>query len=95
MSSIITAAQWVPRGFAAPFPQKYTLDESEFERIAELAKLQLDDAEDDLKEAEEEAENENKVSNGSNPEGDHEMEVDGGKKSRKKTTQIECANMLL
>lgn len=50
--SMITAAQWVPRGFAAPFPQKYTLDEAEFERIAELAKLQLDDAEEDLKEAE-------------------------------------------
>lgn len=52
--SMITAAQWVPRGFAAPFPKKYTLDESEFERIAELAKLQLDDAEEDLKEAQEE-----------------------------------------
>ncbi|EGX92168.1 transducin family protein [Cordyceps militaris CM01] len=51
--SMITAAQWVPRGFAAPFPQKYTLDEAEYERIAELAKLQLDDAEDDLKEAQE------------------------------------------
>lgn len=51
---MITAAQWVPRGFAAPFPKKYTLDESEFERIAELAKLQLDDAEEDLKAAQEE-----------------------------------------
>ncbi|KAM4055090.1 putative WD repeat-containing protein C17D11.16 [Hirsutella rhossiliensis] len=51
--SMITAAQWVPRGFAAPFPQKYTLDEAEYERIAALAKLQLDDAEEDLKEAEE------------------------------------------
>lgn len=51
--SMITAAQWVPRGFAAPFPQKYTLDEAEYERIAELAKLQLDDAEEDLKEAQE------------------------------------------
>lgn len=50
---MITAAQWVPRGFAAPFPQKYTLDEAEYERIAELAKLQLDDAEDDLKAAQE------------------------------------------
>ncbi|KAM5355784.1 hypothetical protein ACJ41O_002430 [Fusarium nematophilum] len=53
MSSMITAAQWVPRGFAAPFPQKYTLDEAEFERIAELAKLQLDDAQEDLEEAQE------------------------------------------
>ncbi|KAG8428355.1 rRNA-processing protein [Metarhizium acridum] len=52
--SMITAAQWVPRGFAAPFPKKYTLDESEFARIAELARLQLDDAEEDLKEAQEE-----------------------------------------
>ncbi|KAL9945296.1 hypothetical protein D7B24_000063 [Verticillium nonalfalfae] len=49
--SMITSATWVPRGFAAPFPQKYAFDEAEFERIAELAKLQLDDAEDDLKEA--------------------------------------------
>ena len=48
---MITAAQWVPRGFAAPFPQRYTLDESEYERIADLAKLQLDDAEEDLREA--------------------------------------------
>lgn len=51
--SMITAAQWVPRGFATQFPQKYTLDEAEYERIAALAKLQLDDAEEDLKEAEE------------------------------------------
>ncbi|RFU76137.1 rrna processing pwp1 [Trichoderma arundinaceum] len=56
MSSMITAAQWVPRGFAAQFPQIYKLDESEFERIAELAKLQLDDAEEDLKEAQEDGE---------------------------------------
>ncbi|PHH60062.1 hypothetical protein CDD81_2148 [Ophiocordyceps australis] len=51
--SMITAAQWVPRGFAAPFPKKYTLDDSEYERIAALAKLQLNDAADDLKEAQE------------------------------------------
>lgn len=49
---MITAAQWVPRGFAAPFPAKYDFDETEFDRIAQLAKLQLDDAEEDLKEAE-------------------------------------------
>lgn len=54
--SMITAAQWVPRGFAAPFPQKYQLDETEFERISGLAKLQLDDAEDDLKGAQDDGE---------------------------------------
>lgn len=50
---MITTAAWVPRGFAAPFPTKYTFDEEEFERIAELAKLQLDDAKEDLEEAQE------------------------------------------
>ena len=48
---MITATTWVPRGFAAPFPTKYEFDEDEFARIAELAKLQLDDAKDDLEEA--------------------------------------------
>ncbi|KAF4638036.1 hypothetical protein G7Y89_g66 [Cudoniella acicularis] len=53
--SMITATAWVPRGFAAPFPTKYTFDEEEFQRIAELAKLQLDDANEDLEEAQNEA----------------------------------------
>lgn len=48
---MITTSTWVPRGFAAPFPSKYNFDEEEFERIASLAKLKLDDANDDLEEA--------------------------------------------
>ena len=48
---MITATVWVPRGFAAPFPTKYNFDEEEFQRIAELAKLQLDDANEELDEA--------------------------------------------
>ncbi|KFH40534.1 putative WD repeat-containing protein-like protein [Hapsidospora chrysogenum ATCC 11550] len=79
MTSMITAAQWVPRGFAAPFPKKYELDESEYERIAELAKLQLDDAEDDLKEAQDNESGRDEQEG----DGDQEMEVDGGKKSEK------------
>lgn len=51
---MITATAWVPRGFAAPFPTKYDFDEEEFQRIAELAKLQLDDANNNLDEAREE-----------------------------------------
>ncbi|KAH8602586.1 WD40-repeat-containing domain protein [Bisporella sp. PMI_857] len=54
--SMITATAWVPRGFAAPFPTKYTFDEEEFQRIAELAKLQLDDANEDLEDARNEEE---------------------------------------
>ncbi len=48
---MITATTWVPRGFAAPFPTKYTFDEEEFKRIAELARLQLDDANEGLEAA--------------------------------------------
>ncbi|KAI1004528.1 putative WD repeat-containing protein [Podosphaera aphanis] len=49
--SMITATAWVPRGVSAPFPTKYEFDEKEFQRISELAKLQLDDANEDLEDA--------------------------------------------
>lgn len=49
--SMITATTWVPRGYAASFPTKYVFDEDEYERISKLAKLELDDAKDDLAEA--------------------------------------------
>ncbi|KAI9813376.1 MAG: hypothetical protein M1832_006335 [Thelocarpon impressellum] len=49
--SMITATTWVPRGFAAPFPTRYELNEDEFSRIASLAKLQLKDAQEDLQDA--------------------------------------------
>ncbi|KAI1143373.1 WD40 repeat-like protein [Hypoxylon sp. FL0543] len=69
MSSMITTATWVPRGFAAPFPAKYNFDEDEFERIANLAKLQLDDANEELEEAQEE---EKDGANGEKDAGDSE-----------------------
>ena len=53
--SMVTSSTWVPRGYAAPFPTKQDFDEDEFERIAAMAKLQLDDAQDDLDEAEAQA----------------------------------------
>lgn len=46
--SIITASVWVPRGAAANFPTKYEVDEKELARISQLAKLHLEDAEDEL-----------------------------------------------
>lgn len=49
---MITATAWVPRGFAAQFPTKYEFNQEEFDRIAKLAKLQLDEAQEDLEEAE-------------------------------------------
>jgi periodic tryptophan protein 1 len=49
--SMITALGWVPRGHAAQFPTKYILDDDELGRISQLAKLQLEDAQEDLDEA--------------------------------------------
>lgn len=46
--SMITASLWVPRGAAASFPEKYDVNEDELARISELAKLQLEDANEDL-----------------------------------------------
>lgn len=56
--SMITATAWVQRGVAAQFPTKYEIDEEEINRISKLAKMQLEEAQDDLKAAQEEAENE-------------------------------------
>lgn len=42
------AARWVRRGVAAEFPQKYEVDEAELGRIEKLARLQLQDAKEDL-----------------------------------------------
>ncbi|KAL2019224.1 hypothetical protein VTK56DRAFT_9951 [Thermocarpiscus australiensis] len=67
--SMITTTAWVPRGFAAPFPTKYNFDEEEFERIAQLAKLQLDDAKEDLEEAKEKETEEGKTANTEEPSG--------------------------
>lgn len=48
---MITATAWVPRGHAAAFPTKYVFDEDEYARISKLAKLELDDAKEDLEAA--------------------------------------------
>jgi periodic tryptophan protein 1 len=49
--SMVLATTWVRRGVAAQFPTKYDIDEAELNRISQLAKLQLEDAQDDLAEA--------------------------------------------
>lgn len=46
--SMITATAWVPRGYAAQFPTRHEFNQDEYDRIAKLAKLQLDDAKTDL-----------------------------------------------
>lgn len=46
--SMITATSWVPRGYAAEYPSKYAVDDRELARISALAKLKLEDAQEDL-----------------------------------------------
>lgn len=48
MSSMITTTAWVRRGVAAQFPTKYEIDEEEMNRISKLARMQLEEAQDDL-----------------------------------------------
>jgi len=60
--SMITATTWVPRGYAAPFPSRYQFDEDEYERISKLANLQLEDAKEDLEEAQAEERSKNGTS---------------------------------
>lgn len=50
---MITATSWVRRGVAAQFPTKYEIDEEEIGRISKLAKMQLEEAQGDLKAAQE------------------------------------------
>ena len=63
--SMITATTWVPRGYAQQFPTKYEITDEEYDRIAKLAQLELDDAREDLEEARaEEKENGKTKTNG-------------------------------
>lgn len=81
--SMITAVSWVPRGQAAQFPTKYIFDEEEYERISQLAKLELDDAREDLEEAKAaSAADEEEAANGT-----EETAVSDRKSSRKIKTE--------
>lgn len=48
---MFSATRWIPRGYAAEFPEKFNLDDEEMDRISKLAKLQLEDAKEDLETA--------------------------------------------
>lgn len=49
--SMTLATTWVRRGVAAQFPVKYDVNEEELDRISKLARLQLEDAQQDLNNA--------------------------------------------
>ncbi|KAK0367225.1 rRNA-processing protein [Friedmanniomyces endolithicus] len=62
--SMITATAWVPRGRASQHPARYEFDEEEYGRISKLAKLELDDANEDLEDARQALSKTNVSSNG-------------------------------
>lgn len=71
MSSMITTTTWVRRGVAAQFPTKYEIDEAEMGRISKLARMQLEDAKEDM----------NAAQDGSGDEADDAMEEDTEEKT--------------
>lgn len=50
---MITTTSWVRRGVAAQFPTKYVIDEAEMGRISKLARMQLEDAKEEMSAAQE------------------------------------------
>ncbi|KAK4058688.1 rRNA-processing protein [Microbotryomycetes sp. JL221] len=48
MTSLISAVSWIPRGVAAQHPSKYVVDETELDRVGQLARVKLQDAQFEL-----------------------------------------------
>ncbi|BAE55846.1 unnamed protein product [Aspergillus oryzae RIB40] len=84
MSSMITTTSWVRRGVAAQMPIKYEIDEEEMNRISTLAKMQLEDAQSDLKAAQEGDEDDDDEAMEEDDKKDV-MEEDSGKKTEATT----------
>ncbi|KAK3111661.1 rRNA-processing protein [Teratosphaeriaceae sp. CCFEE 6253] len=68
--SMITATAWVPRGRASQHPARYEFDEEEYGRISKLAKLELEDANEDLEDARKKLSKTNVGTNGNGTHGD-------------------------
>lgn len=69
---MITTTAWVRRGVAAPFPERYEIDEAEMERISQMARTQLFNAQEGLRDAQNRA---GETGNGEDE--DEAMEVEG------------------
>ncbi|KAA8643596.1 hypothetical protein EYZ11_011270 [Aspergillus tanneri] len=86
--SMITTSAWVRRGVAAQFPTKYEIDEEEMGRISKLAKMQLEEARDDLKAAQDgnEEEEDESMDEDKKEAGDNAMEEDTEKTTKETST---------
>lgn len=81
--SMTLATTWVRRGVASQFPTKYDVDEEELSRISKLAKLQLEDAQEDL----DAAQNRDEKSDDSHEDGTTEEEPRRNQHREKQTTE--------
>lgn len=77
---MITTSAWVRRGVAAQFPTKYEINEEEMDRISKLARMQLEEAQGDLKAAQEDEEMEEDKKEGA----DDAMEDDSKEEEEEK-----------
>ncbi|KAL6251972.1 rRNA-processing protein [Rhinocladiella similis] len=73
--SMTLATTWVRRGVAAQFPTKYHVDEAELDRISRLARLQLEDAQEDLERVQNPEEEEDESQDTDSDNGVSTMEV--------------------
>lgn len=84
---MITTSAWVRRGVAAQFPTKYDIDEKEMDRISKLARMQLEDAQEDLSAAQGNGDSGNKDDDDAMEEDDTEEKAEK-KDASKKTTWV-------
>ena len=80
--SLISSLAWVKRGITEQNPKKVDVDEDELARISALAKVELEDARMDLKNAQKEAEEMDKRRNN-----DEKMDDDNDDEDNDKQTQ--------
>ena len=87
--SLISSLAWVKRGIAEQNPKKVDVDEDELARISALAKVELEDARMDLKNAQKEAEEMDKRRNNDEKMDDDNEEEDNDKQTRNKNDNEE------
>lgn len=73
---MFSATKWVPRGFPTEYPKKYEFDEEEMNRISQLAKLQLEEAREDLEEAQQQTDAVKKLKEGQDEDEDDDIDND-------------------
>ncbi|TFK20715.1 transducin family protein/WD-40 repeat family protein [Coprinopsis marcescibilis] len=78
MSNLISAVAWVRRGVAQQHPTKYVLDDEELVRVSKLARIELEDARQELEKAHKAALEMGKGEEDEDEDGENADEIDAG-----------------